>query len=371
MKKTLFLIALFAITLNLYGCSDISQAKDTLEVGTEFNPSEVFNYKDGYSVTLKPGSTLDTGTLGTVEATFIIDDGNSQQEKTFSFEIVDTQAPVIEAEDTKIFDGTQFVPENFASCTDNSGEEISISVTENTVDSNVPGIYSVTYEAIDSSGNKAEKTIAITVSKLTSNTQLVTYINDYLTQNNIEGISATGNDIGMGSVCIQGPRLASAKIDENRTLRIRPEIYMLEDVFSGHYKVSGIIFRMEVEDRGPLSSRYSLYADKLNISSQTDNMEIIDGLPSIGEFERSYYLSRFDYKISSADMTKFIELFENGPVSFDIATTDEHTDLSHPMEEVQTPVSFHYDFSENDTNAMEEMFGIYDYFLQMFGAYPS
>lgn len=370
MKKILFLIALFAMTLNLYGCSDISQVKDTLEVGTEFNPSEVFNYKDGYSVTLKPGSTLDTDTLGTTEATFIIDDGTSQQEKTFSFEIVDTQAPVIEAEDTKIFDGTQFVPENFASCTDNSGEEISISVTENTVDSNVPGIYSVTYEAIDSSGNKAEKTIAITVSKLTSSTQLVTYINDYLTQNNIEGISATDNN--MRAVFIQGPRLASAKIDENRTLRIRPEIYMLEDIFSGHYKVSGIIFRMEVEDRGPLDSRYSLYSDKLNISSQTDNMEIIfSGLPTIGEFERSYYLSRFDYQISSVDMPKFIELFENGPVSFDIATTDHHTDLSHPLETIQTPVSFHYDFSENDTNAMEEMFGIYDHFLQMFGAYSS
>lgn len=100
---------------------------------------------------------VDTSKLGDVTLEYIFKNKDMEEEKkTFSLEIIDTQAPVIEAKK----EITSYVSNNVdllkdVKVMDNSKEEIKASVIGE-YDKNKAGKYNMKYEAIDSSGNKGE-----------------------------------------------------------------------------------------------------------------------------------------------------------------------------------------------------------------------
>lgn len=73
--------------------------------------------------------------------------------------------PVIEASDVTLTIGDSFDPLDYATATNCQGENISadLIVTENTVDTQVAGVYTVTYEVTDSQDQTTTKTITVTV----------------------------------------------------------------------------------------------------------------------------------------------------------------------------------------------------------------
>ena len=100
---------------------------------------------------------VDTSKLGNVTLEYIFKNKDMEEEKKkFSLEIIDTQAPVIEAKK----EITSYVSNNVdllkdVKVMDNSKEEIKASVIGE-YDKNKAGKYNMKYEAIDSSGNKGE-----------------------------------------------------------------------------------------------------------------------------------------------------------------------------------------------------------------------
>ena len=79
--------------------------------------------------------------------------------------VVVNQKPVITANDREIDESTEFNPKENVTAYDPEDGDITnkIEVTENTVNSKVPGEYRVTYKITDSSGETTTKTIAIIV----------------------------------------------------------------------------------------------------------------------------------------------------------------------------------------------------------------
>ena len=371
-KRLVFGTMLIALSLGLSACglsSKVSQKSESIEIGTDFNETSVFECSDGVSIKLKDGNVVDTSKVGETTATFVITNGDKTEEKDYSFKIVDTQAPEIKANNVTIYKGADFDPNSYAECVDNSGETVIASVVSNNVDVNVAGEYSVEYEATDSSGNSATQVITVNVISIETAEDVMDLVDEFISKNGYSSFSYNKNSFD--AVFITGPDFSSYSMDSNRTLRIYPEIYILEDIFQQKYTVSSIIFRMEFTDRGDQSERYNLYADKLTILSGEESITtVFDGIPTTGDFEKSYYRSKFEYDISGDDIAKLEEMVNSGSLTFDIEPQDVEYDYStFPAKETLTTIPITYNFDESDIAALKQTLEIYDYMLDVLGQY--
>lgn len=138
------------------------------EVGTEYTETAIAT--DNFDEDVKPVSDIDTAVdfnnLGSYTVTYTAtDDAGNTATKTRVINIVDTTKPVITLKGNNKVDvamGNNYTDEG-ATIRDNYDTEIELSVN-NPVDTTVPGEYVVTYNATDSSGNKAiEVTRKVTV----------------------------------------------------------------------------------------------------------------------------------------------------------------------------------------------------------------
>ena len=97
----------------------------------------------------------------TYEAT---DSYNQTSEKTITVTVLKDEAPVINAEDKTITQGTKFKPLDGVTAEDKEDGEIKdIEVVTNNVKENETGEYEVTYKVVDSFNNETKKTITVTV----------------------------------------------------------------------------------------------------------------------------------------------------------------------------------------------------------------
>lgn len=97
----------------------------------------------------------------TYEAT---DSYNQTSEKTITVTVLKDEAPVINAEDKTITQGTKFKPLDGITAEDKEDGEIKeIEVVTNEVKENKTGEYEVTYKVVDSFNNETKKTITVTV----------------------------------------------------------------------------------------------------------------------------------------------------------------------------------------------------------------
>ena len=97
----------------------------------------------------------------TYEAT---DSYNQTSEKTITVTVLKDEAPIINAEDKTITQGTKFKPLDGVTAEDKEDGEIKeIEVVTNDVKENKIGEYEVTYKVVDSFNNETKKTITVTV----------------------------------------------------------------------------------------------------------------------------------------------------------------------------------------------------------------
>ena len=97
----------------------------------------------------------------TYEAT---DSYNQTSEKTITVTVLKDEAPVINAEDKTITQGTKFKPLDGVTAEDKEDGKIKdIEVVTNDVKENETGEYEVTYKVVDSFNNETKKTITVTV----------------------------------------------------------------------------------------------------------------------------------------------------------------------------------------------------------------
>ncbi|MCD8181430.1 MAG: DUF5011 domain-containing protein [Firmicutes bacterium] len=369
MKKYIYISALaIFMSIILAGCGELSnkvkQVDEILEVGEEFDIEQAFNCKKGITIELASENTVDTSKIGSVSANFVISDGDEKAKKSFSFQVTDTQPPVLECDDLTLNLGASFDPNEHIVCTDNSGENVAVSVKENSVDTWKTGNYTVAYEATDSSGNLAEKTVNVQVKTFEDNESVVNFIKPYLRKNGFESFSCKEYVIydSDSAVGVSGKNFSTLRLDSDRTFVMYPEVY-ITCFTDGVYKVKSVRLFMELDDRSYYSDRYNLTADKLTASSASGSFSISDevGLGD-SEFERSYYLSKFNYQIEGENIKTLTAMLNDDEITFDITARDISDDVAVPIS---------YKLSGDDLEMLKNAVEIYNYVSGAFGDFDT
>ena len=176
-RKTLFILASCFI---LAGCNNTSTdntidskllenlnlaEKLEFELGSNLSISDIVSGKEGVTI-VSTTDTIDTTAIGPKEIIikYTLPDGKEEY-ATIKIDIKDTEAPVIEAKDLSIVVGNNVDLLKNVKVTDNSNETITPTV-EGTYDVNKVGTYTIKYVAVDSSNNKAEKEVTLTVKNI-------------------------------------------------------------------------------------------------------------------------------------------------------------------------------------------------------------
>ncbi|PEY90306.1 hypothetical protein CN353_24470, partial [Bacillus cereus] len=140
----------------------------TINVGDEFDPK-----KDVYAIDSEghvldvniEANTVDVNMPGNYIVVYSAIDkyGNRAEKPIIVIVKAPTEKPTIYAEDKIIQVGDKFDPLEGVSATDAKGNPIEVVVELNTVNPDEPGKYEVKYSATDKYGNRAEKSITVTV----------------------------------------------------------------------------------------------------------------------------------------------------------------------------------------------------------------
>lgn len=186
--------------------------------------------EDGKVEVKVKNSTVKLDTPGDYEITYQATDTYKQTtEKTIKVTVIKDEAPVINAEDKTITQGTKFKPLEGVTAEDKEEGEIKdIEVVKNDVNEKVIDTYEVTYKAVDSYKNETTKTITITVvenQKPVINAEDKTiYLNEKF--NPLEGVTAEDPEDGeiKDIEVVQN----DVKTDEPGAYKV---IYRVEDTF--------------------------------------------------------------------------------------------------------------------------------------------
>lgn len=378
MKRCVLMTMFMVCAIGLTACGSISdkvtQKSDTIEAGETFDLNSFFEVDEGVTISLKDTS-IDMSTIGSHSIDLIISDGKKEEEKTFTMNVVDTQAPVINTRDITIYIGAEFNAEEFATASDNSGENISVTVKSNDVDISTSGRYSITYEATDSSGNSSEKAAIVEVMTLDSPEDVMDIVDQYLTEEGLSDFKYNKNVFD--AVFVTSPKLSKAVIDEGRNVMMYPEIYINNDIFTmssdypiGKFGVVGICLRFEFSDKtDPQDERYGLGADKITISSGGNSFtNVFTGIPEMGEFEKAEYLSRFTYTLKYDELKKMEAMLDEGSVVFTVDAYDLDFNAK-TLEYIHYPYSFVYELNESDIETFKKTMQVYNYLIDFLGRY--
>ena len=178
LKRIVTIIAVLVIVIGggifgyLYFFSNPLQATAaTIEAGSTVDPMTLVELKSNasgkytYEVT---NDTIDTGTLGEYTVTYSLtkSSNSSTKEVDFSFDVVDTTAPVINVDDTiMVMRGVDFNITEYLMVVDAlDGILDADAVTvDGGVDTSVEGTYAITINATDAEGNTVSKDINVIV----------------------------------------------------------------------------------------------------------------------------------------------------------------------------------------------------------------
>ncbi len=162
------LIAAGLCVISLTGCSGdltekVKQTQTRIQVGTNINLNDLFECEEGVQLGFKNADSFNSQKVGSYSLDATISADGKQAEKSYLVDVYDDIAPEVNAEDIVIYENDEYDLLEDVTVTDNSGEKIEATVSEQNVDNKKAGEYSVKYLASDSSGNQGEKQIKVTV----------------------------------------------------------------------------------------------------------------------------------------------------------------------------------------------------------------
>ena len=178
LKKIILIVAALIIVIGggifaylKFFSNPLQVTAETIEAGSIVDPMELVELKsnaaDKYTYEVSD-NTIDTGALGeyTVTYTLTKNSNSNSKEVDFSFDVVDTTAPVINVDDTiTVMRGMDFNIAEYVMVVDAldgilGGDAVSM---VGGVDTSVEGTYAVTINATDAQGNSVSKDINVIV----------------------------------------------------------------------------------------------------------------------------------------------------------------------------------------------------------------
>ncbi|EAD4839151.1 DUF5011 domain-containing protein [Listeria monocytogenes] len=209
----------------------ITAENQTIHIGSNFNPyryATAMDEEDGDLTALVQvvSNNVNPDKEGTYSITYkVTDSAGKVTERTITIEVVN-DAPVLHVVNRELSVGDTFDPLENASAYDTEDGDISshIQVTENNVNNQVPGTYSVTYKVTDSFGKSTTETIQVQV------------VNDK------PAISASDKELNVGDVFdpLDGVR-ANDKQDGDLTSVIRVQANDVDTTKAGIYHVTYVV----------------------------------------------------------------------------------------------------------------------------------
>ena len=146
----------------------------------------IVSVDDATEVTASFDGTVDTSKAGTITVNLVFTDGGGNKTaKTATLTVKEDNEPPVITAPTNIyyFIGDTISYRNNVTVTDNSGEDISISIDDSKVNLNVVGTYQVVYTATDPSGNTTTKSVDVVVAEKTYDVEVVYEYADRVLEN--------------------------------------------------------------------------------------------------------------------------------------------------------------------------------------------
>lgn len=179
-----------------------------IKKGSNFNVEKYFSTYDEVDgdltkKTIVDLNDLDTSVEGEYTITLSVEDskGNTST-KSVKVTVVPDIAPEIQASDISIMSGWDFNPLDYVKAIDEEDGDLTkkVTVINNNVKTDTPGVYTVTFSVTDSANNTTIKTINVTVEKYVGDSPIITASDKEIvlgvTFNPLEGIIALDKEDG-------------------------------------------------------------------------------------------------------------------------------------------------------------------------------
>lgn len=183
----------------------ILNTETTIEVNTQ---AMLYDYIENVEngTILSENAAIDTSKIGNVQMLAEFEDLTGvRQNRTLSFEIVDTQPPQVTnyTQTVTLTQGKQADLLSLITSSDNSGENVSVSIS-GAYDFNTPGTYPLQYILTDTSGNTTVQDFELIINKKPVNTAYPYYIKINRKQNvvMIYGLDAEGQYTKLSKVFV-------------------------------------------------------------------------------------------------------------------------------------------------------------------------
>ncbi|MDD3392448.1 MAG: DUF5011 domain-containing protein [Bacilli bacterium] len=224
--------------------------------------------------------TYDVSIPGTYEITYkVLDSSHFEVNKMVTLTVNPSINPIIVAENIEVSQYTVFDPMTVVSANDYYDGDLTnqIIISSNNVNTDVKGTYQVTYEVVNSLGNKTTKTINVTV--ITNASPTITASNKTVKVNGaldlLSGVSA--NDTEDGNLTSQ-IEIIQNNVDL-RTVGTYQVIYQVTDAASN---VTTKEITVIVEERDYTKKTGAFYFSSLNYNDTSQKLEVSGYLAIVG-----------------------------------------------------------------------------------------
>lgn len=253
---------------------NVKQVKKSIEVGSVLDLTDVFECKDGVSISIKDASSIDTSSVGNYTITLLIDNGKKVSEKQFDIEVIDTTPPEISASEINVFVGSEFVPEEYIAVSDNSNLDVTLDANVSDVDTNTEGSYVMSVKASDPSGNTTTESINVNVTKIDDIQDVTDYIDRKLEEYGYGFGYEVGTNTGQDCLWINGNNIVYEDFgNSDRTISIYPFFRCYKSILGEYFEVREIQIKCEISDRASKKANRLVYTPiSLVISSSSGSI---------------------------------------------------------------------------------------------------
>lgn len=277
--------------------------------------------EDGKVEVKVKNSTVKLDTPGDYEITYqATDTYNQTTEKTIKVTVIKDEAPVINAEDKTITQGTKFEALKDVTAEDKEEGKIKeIEVVKNDVKEKEIGKYEVTYKAVDSYKNETTKTIKVTVvenQKPVINAEDKTiYLNEEFDE--LDGVTAEDPEDGKIEKIevIQN----DVKTDEVGKYKV---IYRVEDTFGNvvEKEITVTVEEKKIEEKD--GTFYFEYLKKVNGKLQIKGYNAIKGIDHTLDTDISFYIVFQDLKTGKEYTQELTRITDKEEITRPVYSTD-------------------------------------------------